>query len=143
MPSSPIPLLTWLATLPPPPADHVRLYRIQTARPVALPPWVVAEHHADGTALARGRWFTRDPAALAFYAQEWDHPELVTLDLSPVEAMACRLDQLPAVLADGTHPRSFSRDAETEHFVDATQLHRVQRHGWLPTPLGRRRRPRS
>lgn len=136
------PLMTWVASLPAPAEGHVRLYRIQTAQPVPLPAWVVAEQHTDGTAQALGRWFTRDPQALEFYAQEWDHPELVTLDLPQARADACRLDRLPAVLEDGTRPRSFSRDHETEHFVAVAQLAQVHRRGRVPAPVAPRRRLR-
>ena len=107
-------------------------------------PWIQAAHEGDGTAQARGRWFTRIPLALAFYLDDTPQPELVTLDLPEAEAWACGLKQLPAVLPDGCRPRSFSRDPEIEHFVPGsflagTQCWSLEMDAAAPRPRVRRR----
>lgn len=116
------PLQAILNTLPPVAPGHLRLYRVQSTAVAAITPWIQEAQQADGTAQARGRWFTRDPEALAFYFDDTAQPELVTLDLPRAEALACALDQLPDRLPDGSRPRAFSRDRETEHFVSPEQL---------------------
>lgn len=131
-----------LAALPALAADQVRLFRIQSSRSVTPAPWLAQMQAENGMAAASGRWFSSHPDALAFYAEDVDHPELVTLDVSSTEAEACRLTQLPKVLADGSRPWAFSRDPETEHFIPAEWKAR-QRRWSLRTedvPMERRRR---
>lgn len=130
------PLNAALDALPPVAEGHVRLYRIQSSVTAPIAAWIQEAQQADGTAQARGRWFTRDPEALRFYLADTRQPELVILDLPVEEAHACALSQLPDSLADGCRPRSFSRDRETEHFVEAARATEGRR--WTiadPLPL--------
>lgn len=131
-----------LEALPALATDQVRLFRIQSSRSVTPSPWIAQMQGENGMAAASGRWFSSHPDALAFYAEDVDHPELVTLDVSSTEAEACRLTQLPAVLADGSRPRAFSRDPETEHFVPSEWKTRQRRWslGTDEVAVDRRRR---
>lgn len=130
---NPAPLPDWLlildaqlAKLPPVPAGHTRLFRIQSAQPIAPPAWIAHLQAQDGTQAAAGRWFTADPAALAFYAQELDAPVLHTLEVPIAEAEACKINALPHLLSENCRPRVFSRDMEQEHFVPRNWLNQAQ-----------------
>jgi len=129
-----------LAMLDPVPVHHGRLYRIQPANPVPLPAWktdLMAEH-----ALAQGRWFTHEPASLAFYAADMDHPVLHAIVLPQVLIRRFQLSALPDVLTDGTRPRAFSRDLATEYFLPRAYAEQALPIPWLAEPAPRRARHR-
>jgi hypothetical protein len=123
-----------LSLLPPLLAGQARLYRIQTERPVALKPWVAHLQGEAGALAAAGRWFTTDPEALAFYANDLDHPVLVTLDVPAPAVTAYRVAAQPWTLDDGSRPRAFSRDPENECFVPAAWLAQVALHPLQASP---------
>lgn len=120
------------------PPGHLRLYRIEPAQPRALAEWLQEALHADGTLAAQGRWFTQDPNALGFYAQDQEHVASVVrwMDAPADLAGQWKVSQLPRT-DDGLSPLRFSRDPENEFFVSvhaAEQSHREP----LPIPSQRR-----
>jgi hypothetical protein len=130
MPSSPASLhdlAALLRRLPAVEPGHLRLFRMQSNHPVVPAPWIVQAQKLDGTAAVAGRWFTSNPQALSFYAQDLDYPQLLTLDVSEEEAMSTQVKNMAPDAQTHIDPRAFSRDPDGEHLVPRDWLNRTQR----------------
>lgn len=123
-----------LLALPPCPAGKLRLYRVEPTEAKIQAPWL--QEALDATDHGRGRWFTDDPAALSFYAQDQAHaaPRLLVMEIEASQAEAWRVRNV-LESADGANPLRYSRDPDREFFLpDLSHRHQARAEPLSLTP---------
>lgn len=127
-----------LANLPLAPLDHVRLYRIESSgSSVCLAPWLSEALADTGAREAAGRWFTSDPQALAFYAEDAPFsPQLVYGDV-PI-SLAETWCVASFVKQGKIDPQRYSRAPSNEFFVSSEWADTLIRYP-LESPLPKHR----
>ena len=90
----------------------IRLYRVESVSPQALPAWLCSQFEAGAGDSRHGRWFTDRPDTLEWYRADAGMPtRTLTVDILKAEAEAYRVCNLPA------HMQIGSRDTQSEYIL--------------------------